>query len=138
VELAVSLLLVDDEEMIVEILKDALEEGGFRVETCQSAEEALEALARKAADGLVGLITDINLGSKLTGWDLGRRARELRPDLPVVYTSGYAADDWPAEGVPNSLVVRKPFAAAQVVTAISTLLNKAASVPGSASGSASA
>jgi DNA-binding response OmpR family regulator len=124
---AVSLLLVDDEELISDLLKDVLEEGGFEVMVAHDAETAMAALEAKAAEGLAGLITDINLGSKITGWDLARRARELRPDLPVVYTSGYAADDWPAHGVPSSLIVRKPYAPAQVITAISTLINSASS-----------
>lgn len=128
---AVTLLLVDDEVLIVELLKDAVEEGGFSALVAHTAEEAM-ALIEERATEIAGLITDVNLGSKITGWGIARRARELRASLPIVYTSGFAADDWPAEGVPNSLVVRKPFAPAQVVTAISTLLNKAASQPGAA------
>jgi len=134
VDTAVTLLLVDDEVLIVELLKDALEDGGFTVLVAHSAEEAM-ALVEERATEIAGLVTDVNLGSKVTGWVIARRARELSPSLPVVYTSGFAADDWPAEGVPHSLVVRKPFAPAQVVTAISSLINKAASQPsGSPSG----
>jgi hypothetical protein len=37
--------------------------------------------------------------------------------------SGAAADEWPSRGVPNSFLLTKPFAPAQLVTAISNLLN---------------
>ena len=120
------LLLVDDERLIVELLRESLEEGGFSVATAASASEAFESLDGISGE-LAGLITDVNLGASKTGWDVARRARELRPDLPVVYTSGYAADDWTVEGVPKSIMVPKPYAPAQVVTAISTLINTVAS-----------
>jgi DNA-binding response OmpR family regulator len=120
------LLLVDDERLIVGLLRESLEEGGFTVETAASANEAFDSLDRRNGR-LAGLITDVNLGGSRTGWDVARRARELRPDLPVDYTSGFAADDWAMEGVPKSIMVPKPYAPAQVVTAISTLINKSAS-----------
>jgi len=43
--------------------------------------------------------------------------------MPVVYLSGDSEADWTARGVPQSVFIAKPFAPAQVVTAISTLLN---------------
>jgi CheY-like chemotaxis protein len=125
------ILFVDDEELIFEVVKETLEEGGFAVRPAHSAEAAMAAL-EAGSNELAGLITDINLGSKTTGWNIARRARELRPDLPVVYTSGYASSEWSAEGVPHSTIVSKPYAPAQIVTAISTLINKAGSQPGSA------
>ena len=127
----VLVLFVDDEPLIFETVKDALEEGGFAVRPEHTAEGAMHAL-EESSDHLSALITDVNLGSEITGWDIGKRARELRPDLPIVYTSGYSAADWSALGVPHSLLVPKPYAPAQVVTAISSLINKAASQPGSA------
>jgi len=72
-----------------------------------------------------GLIADINLGKGPDGWEVARRGRELIPDLPVLYISAHAATDWPSKGVPNSLIVSKPFASAQIITAISTLLVEA-------------
>lgn len=120
------LLLVDDEAVILELLSDALVEGGYTLLTAIRASEAIAIIEQRAAD-LAGLITDINLDAETTGWEVARRARELRPDLPVVYTTANAAADWPVEGVPKSVLVPKPFAPAQVVTAISTLITKAAS-----------
>ena len=69
------------------------------------------------------LITDINRLGTLDGWDVAKRARELKPDMPVIYMTGLAADDWASRGVPNSLLLQKPFAPAQIVTAVAQMLN---------------
>ena len=66
---------------------------------------------------------DINVPGRLDGWDVAKRARELRPDIPVIYMTGLAADDWASRGVPNSLLLQKPFALAQIVTAVAQMLN---------------
>jgi DNA-binding response OmpR family regulator len=74
------------------------------------------------------LITDVHLTpGKLTGWDVAKRARELTPELPVVYMTGAAGHEWTSMGVPNSILLTKPFAPAQVLTAVSGLLNQAGS-----------
>jgi CheY-like chemotaxis protein len=68
------------------------------------------------------LVTDVQLAGRLTGWEVARRLREKAPSFPIVYVTAHDRD-WPAFGVPNSIVAPKPFAAAQLVTAISNLLN---------------
>jgi FixJ family two-component response regulator len=73
------------------------------------------------------LITDVNLPGPVTGWDIAHRARELNPGLPVIYMTGGAGHEWSAHGVPESLLVTKPFALAQVVTAVAQLMNAASS-----------
>ena len=60
---------------------------------------------------------------KLTGWDVARHAREIDAGFPVVYMTGANADDWASKGVPNSILLSKPFAQAQLLTAVSQLLN---------------
>lgn len=125
----VLVLFVEDEPLIFETVKDALEEGGFTVRPEHTAGGAIKALD-ECAEQLFGLVTDVNLGPDVTGWEVAKRARQLRPDLPVVYTSGYSSADWNVLGVPNSMLVPKPYAPAQIVTAISALINKAASQPG--------
>ena len=43
--------------------------------------------------------------------------------FPVIYMSGDSAEDWSSQGVPNSIMLSKPFAPAQLVTAVSQVLN---------------
>jgi DNA-binding NtrC family response regulator len=120
--LSVLVFLVEDETLIQELVEHALEEGGFAVAIACSGEEAMAMLE---ADGTKfhALVSDIKLGGGPTGWDVARRARELNENLPVVYMTGGNGHEWASQGVPNSILVPKPFAVAQIVTAVSQLLN---------------
>ncbi len=127
-EKAVLILLVEDEAMIALEVQDALNEGGYAVSILTNGTDAIAALD-DAEHHFAGLVTDIQLGNGPEGWDVAQRARELYPDIPVVYMSGNRAGDHNSRGVPNSVMVRKPFASAQIVTAISTLINNVSSPP---------
>jgi CheY-like chemotaxis protein len=114
-------LLVEDEPLVLLVAQDALEAGGYTVLPAQSVSEAVEVLEQRSSE-LAGLVTDIRLPGGSDGWDLARRARELSAHLPVVYVTGDSAADWPVKGVPNSVVIQKPYAAIQLVTAVATLI----------------
>ena len=118
------ILVVEDDFLIQDMVQGALSEGGFESEVTSSGEEAVTLLQGDESN-YRALVTDIHLQGALTGWDVAKRARELNPDLPVIYMSGAGADQWPSHGVPNSLLLQKPFAPAQLVTAVSQLLNQA-------------
>ena len=122
-------LVVEDELLIRDLVVHSLEEGGFSVAVAGNGDEAIAMLEKKDGPEYRALVTDIDIGSKTNGWEVAHRARELHPDLPVVYMTGAKAADWSANGVPNSVLVTKPFAPAQIVTAISQLLN-AGNTPG--------
>lgn len=117
-------LLVEDEPLVLLVAQDALEAGGYTVLPVQLASEALEILDSRIAE-LSGLVTDIRLPGGSDGWEIARHARELKLDLPIVYTTADSAAEWPVRGVPNSVVVQKPYAAVQLLTVISTLLTAA-------------
>jgi CheY-like chemotaxis protein len=123
---ATPLLLAEDEQLIALTLQEALEEGGYVVRHVLSGEDALRVI-ETGEPALAGLITDIRLVGEPDGWALARRARELTPSLPVVYMSGDSGHEHAAYGVPGSVMLHKPFASAQLVTAISALLNAAPS-----------
>jgi DNA-binding response OmpR family regulator len=125
----VFVLLVEDEALLSMSLEEALKEGGYAVEIATGGEEAIAKLDTPAAN-YGALVTDINLGrSKLTGWDVAKHARELFSLIPVVYVTGASGADWGANGVPNSVLIQKPFAPNQVVTAVSQLLNQTSTAP---------
>ncbi len=123
-ENALLILVAEDEPSIRELLNATLEEDGYAVVLAENGEEAV-ALLDKHKDARA-LITDVRLGGKrkLTGWDVARHARELNPDIAVVYMSGDSAAEWTAQGVPKSVMVVKPFAMSQISTAIANLLNE--------------
>ena len=122
------LLLVEDEPMILQHVEDALTDGGFEVVTALDGAEAVSRL-KENSESLAGLITDIRLGSGIDGWEVARQAREMKATMAVVYMTGDSGGDWAVKGVPKSLLVQKPFADAQLVTAMSTLLTEVDSTP---------
>ena len=117
-------LVVEDDSLIQEMVQDALSEGGFKTEVTSSGEEAITRLQDDQTT-YRALVTDIMLRGRLNGWDVGHRARELNPDIPVIYMTGTAADEWSANGVPKSILLSKPFAPAQIVAVVAQLLNAA-------------
>lgn len=115
-------LIVEDDPSIQAIVEDALAEAGFETAIAQSAEEALTLLKGKVRD-YRALVTDINLKGNMDGWQVGKAAREIDPHFAIVYITGAAASEWASNGVPNSILLEKPFAPAQLITAVSQLLN---------------
>ena len=121
---AIFILLVEDEAAIQTMMEAELIEAGFRVSIASRGKQAITMLDSPEF-GYRALVTDIHLGDDpVTGWDVARHARELHPDLPVIYVTGGAADEWASQGVPNSVLVTKPFAPSQIITAVSQLLNR--------------
>jgi DNA-binding response OmpR family regulator len=116
------ILIIEDDEAIQSLVEDALTEGGFEPAIAPSGEEAVTLLKGRTAN-YRALVTDITLRGRIDGWEVARQAREVDPQFPVVYMSGASAEDWASRGVPNSIMLSKPFAPAQLVTAVSNLLN---------------
>jgi DNA-binding response OmpR family regulator len=115
-------LVVDDDMSVQGIIQGILCDGGFASRCASSGEEASVLL--NAPNQYRVLIIDISFGKdQVKGWSVARRARAFDPNFPVVYITGGSADEWAVHGVPNSVLIRKPFASAQLLTAISQLLN---------------
>lgn len=118
------LLLVEDDALVVMVAEDALKLGGYAVIVATTGAEALGAIDAPFAT-FAGLITDIGLGQGPDGWEVARHAREQQADMAIVYMTAESAGEWPTHGVPNSLLVHKPYAPAQLLAAISTLITAA-------------
>lgn len=118
------ILVIEDEYPVQGLVEEWLAEGGFGTDIVSSGEEALT-LFKSGLKTYKALVTDVNLKGRLSGWDIARQIREINPVFPIVYTTGAAADEWASQGVPNSILLNKPFAPAQLVTAVSQLLNAA-------------
>lgn len=98
-----------------------LAEAGFEVIYVASGTEALAQL--QEPPNFVALVTDIRLGKGPDGWEVARRARELSATIPIVYVSGDSAADWSIKGVPNSTMLSKPYAEAQLMVAVTQMVN---------------
>jgi len=115
------LLVVDDDSSFLRMLERMLGRAGFDVVTASDGAEAIAKLDL-GHDRLTLVITDIRLGNGPDGWAVGRHARELDLDMPLIYISGDRAPEWQSEGVPGSAMIPKPFRAAQLVEKILELL----------------
>ncbi|QDP27101.1 response regulator [Bradyrhizobium cosmicum] len=122
------ILVVEDEALLQSFVADALHDGGFEAVVASSGEEAVILL--KVHNGqYLALVTDIDLKGKMDGWKVAQHAREIQPEFPIVYMSGAAAADWTSKGVPDSVMLSKPFAPAQLLTALANLLNSGTPTP---------
>jgi signal transduction histidine kinase/CheY-like chemotaxis protein len=104
-----TILVVEDETDILELIRTMLEQQGYRVLTAASPSEAL-ALARRHPGPIDLLITDIVL-PEMNGRDLNRHLASLFPNLKVVFMSGYTANVIAHHGVLEQGVhfIQKPF-----------------------------
>ena len=112
-------LFVEDEVLVSALMSDVLEERGFSVHAVENGDAALEYLQSGAPVDV--LFTDINMPGDIDGAELAKVARDLRPDLPVVYASGrYTAGDL-APMVPRSLFLAKPYDPIEACTLLNRL-----------------
>ena len=116
------ILVVEDDQMIEGLVEETLGDGGFEPAIAASGEEAVT-LLRGGKTKYRALVIDINLRGSMDGWEVARSARKIDPAFLIIYMTGQAADQWASQGVPNSILLCKPFAPAQLVTAVSNLLN---------------
>ncbi len=100
-----TVLIVEDEALVREVATFEFEDAGYRV---LGAEAGIEALALLASDEVIDLLfTDIRLPGTIDGWSIASHAREMRPDLPIIYATGFSTEV--ARPVPHSRFVRKPY-----------------------------
>ena len=114
------ILVVEDEPLVRLTIVECLEEGGYSVLEAADGSSAIEHINQ--AEQLRGLVTDIRMGAGPSGWEVAHLAREKFASLAVVYVTADSIAEWSANGVPQSAVLQKPFASAELVTALANLL----------------
>src|ERR1700738_2187540 len=81
------IMVVEDEQLIQNLVEEALSDGGFEPSIAASGEEAVT-LLRGNRNHYRALVTDINLRGSMDGWEVAKQAREIDPSLPIVYMTG--------------------------------------------------
>ncbi len=81
------ILVAEDEANLLSIMEDLLIDLGFTFVAARSGEEALTLIREGEVPDL--LLTDIVMPGGIGGFELARKAREILPELPIVYMSGY-------------------------------------------------
>jgi DNA-binding response OmpR family regulator len=115
------LLLVEDEPSERLQIEEALMKAGHRVVAEDEPGRAAD-LLRNRDYPLAALITSVELHEGKSGWELAKLARQLRPDLAVVYLTRFSADAWAVRGVHGSRLVRKPGDPREVVSTVKAML----------------
>ncbi|ABI76877.1 sensory box sensor histidine kinase/response regulator [Hyphomonas neptunium ATCC 15444] len=119
-----SVLIVEDDPLVREHAAHNFEALGYTVILTASADEALTALEGHPETYL--LFTDVILGAGMNGIELAAEARKRRPDLNVLYTSGYVPGDHgftsPLE--PGAEMLRKPYERNELVRKLGRIFKR--------------
>jgi DNA-binding response OmpR family regulator len=122
-----TVLVVDDEEDLRDIMRRMLERRGFDTLVAGDSEQAIET-CRDHPGEIDVLITDLGLPGA-SGGDLSRAATALRPRMGVVYISGLPKDIAVTKGLiaDDALLVKKPFTADLLIEALRLVIARIAS-----------
>ncbi len=121
-----SVLLVEDEERLRKFARYTLESQGYVVTDAGGGEAALAALKPERAFDL--LVTDLVMPG-IDGRELATRVRAVRPEIAVVFISGYVPDHRRVEGLPGAVFLPKPFTPLDLVRAVERAGRPARPVP---------
>jgi CheY-like chemotaxis protein len=119
---AETILLVEDDPWIRELARRILVDLGYHVIECASAGEALKRVDQEAVDLL---LTDVIM-PEISGPELARLLTERRPELAVLFMSGYAEDEIVHRGVvdPGVSLLHKPFGPRSLAHAVRKQLDE--------------
>ena len=109
---APSVLIVEDNYLLLEMLNSLCEAQGIRVLSASSGEDALTTLRQRSAE-VDWLLTDIALPGLINGWEVAAAYRAIHPSRPVIYASTAAVIA--RRTVPGSIFVHKPFQVREIV-----------------------
>ncbi|WP_461383192.1 hybrid sensor histidine kinase/response regulator [Devosia indica] len=117
-----SILIVEDDDLVRQHVSGLLGGLGYRVLQATSAAPALELLA--ANPDITLLFTDIVMPGGMNGVDLAKRARDFRPDLKVLFTSGYAENAVETDGRldPGIDLLSKPYSRDRLAASLRKIL----------------
>jgi two-component system cell cycle sensor histidine kinase/response regulator CckA len=111
-----TILLVEDEPMVRTVAERALTRHGYKVLTANNGEEALEIVDR--GDDIALLISDVVM-PLMDGPTMVREARKSRPDLPILFMSGYAEEQLRKSiDIANVAFLPKPFSVQELAEAV--------------------
>ncbi len=118
-----TILLVEDEPLVRQVAEEALKGLGYTVLSARSGIEALE-LTGRYSQAIHLLLTDLVM-PQMSGREVARRVRALRPEMRVLYVSGYGGDPalHPAETDAGIAFLPKPFTRRTLGASVRALLD---------------
>ena len=110
-----TVLFVDDDDLVRDAVSKIIEGHGLRALAAKSAAEALGIIVRQPVDVL---FTDIVM-PELNGIELAKQAKKLRPDIKLMFITGYAS--WASDAIPLGPLLFKPLRAHQIERSLGEL-----------------
>jgi PAS domain S-box-containing protein len=123
-----TVLLLEDERGVRELLRTGLAALGYRVLTAADADEALAVVAEQGSGTIDVLVSDVVLPGR-SGPEVADEVRALRPEIRVIFISGYTDDLLARKGGlrPDEPLVQKPFTAVALARTVRSVLDRSAS-----------
>ncbi|HXE13728.1 MAG TPA: PAS domain-containing protein [Bryobacteraceae bacterium] len=118
------ILVVEDDELVRRQLTSQLKDLGYNVVSANDGVEALDILRK--AEHFDMLFTDVVMPRGINGWELADEAAKLRPNLPVLFASGYAESAVAQRGRldPGFNLLRKPYRRHEIAAKIRAILDQ--------------
>jgi CheY-like chemotaxis protein len=118
-----TILVAEDEPAVRELVKQTLEQLGYRVLEATDGYEALRVVEQHTSH-IHLLLTDVIM-PLMNGHELATRLRSVRPGIKVLYMSGYADDVLAFHGIdrPEIAFIQKPFTASELAGKVDKLLS---------------
>lgn len=125
-----TILLVEDETMVRLVALKILTKHGYNVIEAASGKEALE-IWEKRGDEIDLLLTDIVMPHGISGHDLAESLKKDRPDLKIIYSSGYTAEIFRGDAVfpQNAVFLGKPYELEDLLKTVRTSLGDEIALP---------
>ena len=115
------ILVADDDEAILELILTILRDEGYRVTSAINGDVALVILQQGLPFQL--LITDIAMPGLLDGYALARKARELQPEMQIIYMTGFAGmASVRSRGAPYGQTITKPWTTQTLLAAVASVI----------------
>ncbi len=118
-EPSTTVLVVDDDELVREMMSTFLSLKGYHVIEAGTADEAMSLL--NVPDPVDVVLTDVRMPGRLDGIGLASWIRDRRPEIRVLITSGYASAEERAVEVSNNPLILKPYRPEEVVRRVEAL-----------------
>ncbi len=127
---APTVLMVEDEPILLETISECLRDWGYQV---VEAPNATEAIAQLVAPQHIDLMfSDIRMPGRMDGFGLARWVRERYPTMRILLTTGYEGQDvGPVDALHDGPILRKPYGLELLRQRLRTLLPEADLAPGS-------
>jgi CheY-like chemotaxis protein len=121
-----TVLVVEDEELMLEVTTRILERNAYHVLSASGGQEALDVTA--SHDGVIDLLLTDVVMPRMLGKEVAERVRALRPGIRVLYMSGYARPVLGERGTldPGVLLIDKPFSEAKLLAKVREVLDAGA------------